>query len=44
MQSYAVLGERDKARVACHAARQLFKDQPEVLASFESLAKELGVE
>ena len=39
-----VLGEPDRARAAYAAAREAFKDKPEVLAAFEELAKELGVE
>ena len=39
-----VLGQREQAKVAYRAARELFKDKPDVLASFEGLAKELGVE
>lgn len=39
-----VLGQRERAKVAYRAARELFKDKPDVLASFEGLAKELGVE
>jgi cytochrome c-type biogenesis protein CcmH len=39
-----VLGQREQAKVAYRAARELFKDKSDVLASFEGLAKELGVE
>jgi cytochrome c-type biogenesis protein CcmH len=44
MQSYMVLGERDKARAAVDDARRAVASEPEKLRRINERAKELGLQ
>jgi cytochrome c-type biogenesis protein CcmH len=44
VQSYVVLGDRDKAKAAAADARRALADDPEKLRQIEELVKKLGIE
>ncbi|MCC4241735.1 c-type cytochrome biogenesis protein CcmI [Thalassospira povalilytica] len=43
MQAYMVLGKQDKAQAAYQKASDVFADQPDLVARFDALAKEIGI-
>ncbi|BDW94610.1 c-type cytochrome biogenesis protein CcmI [Thalassospira tepidiphila] len=43
MQAYMVLGREDDAKASFEKASTVFADQPEMIARFDSLAKEIGI-
>ena len=43
MQAYMVLGKKEDAQTAWQKASGVFADQPELVARFDALAKEIGI-
>ncbi|NIY76656.1 c-type cytochrome biogenesis protein CcmI [Thalassospira sp. HF15] len=43
MQAYMVLGQESEAKAAYEKAGEVFSDQPDLVARFDSLAREIGI-